>query len=390
MNILDGILSSSALEPMREENVAHRRTFITGFQGISPRFRSSQEDLLEWLTDAHAALGQADREQIRTFLARCSRSANPIAFRSHELPDFTHRAWDRMRLFSPNGSTVTEKTQFFNEAVTMVFERLYPTGTAAPEALVHVTCTGYSAPSGAQRLVALRGWGRQTEVVHAYHMGCYAAHPALKIAAGQMDFLPSARRSVDVVHTELCSLHFDPLQHDPAQLVIQSLFADGYMKYRLTRSPAPQEASFEILALRDEIIPDSAQAMDWTPGPLMFAMKLAKEVPTLLASALPGFVHRLCERAGLDFSAQKPTAIFAIHPGGPRIIELAEKVLNLQPPQADWSRHVLREQGNMSSATLPHIWREILHDDHLPKGTLIVSLGAGPGLTLSGALFRKQ
>jgi predicted naringenin-chalcone synthase len=124
-------------------------------------------------------------------------------------------------------------------------------------------------------------------------------------------------------------------------LVIQSLFADGYMKYRL-------------------------------------------------ASALPGFVQRLFEGSDLDYLAEKPAAVFAVHPGGPRIIELAEKLLALDPGQVAWSRHVLREHGNMSSATLPHIWQQILMDQHVAAGTLIVSFGAGPGLTLSGALFRKR
>jgi len=384
------ILISPLSKPATREVSIEHQGFITGFQEVPTRFRSSQKDLLDWLADAHATLGQADRKLMTALFSRYSGSTDSIAFRGHELPDFTHRSWEQMRLFTPRGSNVIEKAQFFDEAVSSAFDRLYPAGSTAPEALVHVTCTGYSAPSGAQKLVSSRGWGRQTQVVHAYHMGCYAAHPALRIAAGQSAFLSSFNRSVDIIHTELCSLHFDPARHDPAQLVIQSLFADGYIKYQLARTPSPKTASLEILALHDEIIPDSTHAMNWTPGPLNFTMMLSKEVPTLLAGAMAGFVHRLFEGADLDFTAEKPKAVFAIHPGGPRIIELAEKLLNLEPDQVAWSRRVLREHGNMSSATLPHIWRDILQDDRLPDGTLIVSLGAGPGLTLSGALFLKR
>jgi predicted naringenin-chalcone synthase len=378
------------MTPRRTKSKFEGHAFITGFQAISPRFRTSQRRLLSWLVDAHTVLGNADRERISAWISRYSASADHIAYRSHELPDFRHRSWDRMRLFSPRGSNVVEKTQFFNETVATAFERMYPAGSAAPEALVHVTCTGYSAPSGAQKLVSSRGWGRQTQVVHAYHMGCYAAHPALRIATGQMAFSSSLRPSVDIVHTELCSLHFDPSLHDPGQLVIQSLFADGYMKYQLTRTLPIRGASMEILALQDEIIPDSMETMNWTPGPMIYAMTLSKEVPTKLASALVGFVQRLLERAGLDSVSEKATAVFAIHPGGPRIIELAEKVLNLDSVQTAWSRKVLQEHGNMSSATLPHIWQQILQDKQISEGTLIVSIGAGPGLTLSGALFRKR
>ena len=49
---------------------------------------------------------------------------------------------------------------------------------------------------------------------------------------------------------------------------------------------------------------------------------------------------------------------------------------------------MLRDYGNMSSATLPYIWMRLLRD--VPVGTLIPSLAFGPGLTICGALFEKR
>ena len=163
-------------------------------------------------------------------------------------------------------------------------------------------------------------------------------------------------------------------------------------KYRMTASAPSSTTSLEILAAQDDIIPDSMGAMEWSTGPSAFTMSLTRDVPTLLASALPGFVQRLLEKAGLAVEEEKNrTPFFAVHPGGPRIIELSQKIPeNLRARQVSWSRHILHEHGNMSSATLPHIWQCILQDETIPVGTLIVSLGAGPGLTLSGALFRKR
>jgi predicted naringenin-chalcone synthase len=241
-----------------------------------------------------------------------------------------------------------------------------------------------------QKLVAARQWGKCTEVLHAYHMGCYAAHPALRIAAGQLASQPASARPVDIVHTELCSLHLDLTRCDPAQLVIQSLFADGYMRYALQRTRPARAASFELLALQDEVLPDSATVMTWAPGPFHFAMTLSKDVPRLFAGALPEFVKQLFQRAGLRAAVETPNAVFAIHPGGPLILEWSQKALALRAEQLRWSRDILRRHGNISSATLPHIWQAILNDHAVPDGTLVVSVGAGPGLTLSGALFRKR
>ena len=85
------------------------------------------------------------------------------------------------------------------------------------------------APSPVQQLVAARHWGKTTEVLHAYHMGCYAAHPALRIAAGQLMAQPADLRAVDIVHTELCSLHLDLARVDPAQKIriVEALQAHG-------------------------------------------------------------------------------------------------------------------------------------------------------------------
>ena len=83
-------------------------------------------------------------------------------------------------------------------------------------------------------------------------------------------------------------------------------------------------------------------------------------------------------------------AVFAIHPGGPRIIDEIAEHLGLRPDQVQASNAILRDCGNMSSATLPHVWQAILADEAVPSGTLIVSLAFGPGLTISGALLRKD
>jgi predicted naringenin-chalcone synthase len=112
-------------------------------------------------------------------------------------------------------------------------------------------------------------------------------------------------------------------------------------------------------------------------------MKLAKEVPVLIARALPAFVSRLLQTAQV-----KPGSdlFFAIHPGGPRIIQQVGKILELQDKQFEHSLGILQSCGNMSSATLPHIWEKLWND--IPDGSYIVSLAFGPGLTLAGGVFQ--
>ena len=216
----------------------------------------------------------------------------------------------------------------------------------------------------------------RTQVTHAYHMGCYASLPALRIAQG-------FEGVTDIVHTEVCSLHFDPLSLVPEQIVVQSLFADGHIRYRLDHEP-PIEG-FQIEALMEKIIPESSEMMTWTPGKSGFHMTLDRRVPELLKANLNGFIDEILDLAKIERSE---SLIFAIHPGGPKIIEAVEEALNLFRHQSTESHEVLRKHGNMSSATLPHVWKAILENRERRDGQAVVSLAFGPGLTLSGGVFR--
>jgi predicted naringenin-chalcone synthase len=284
----------------------------------------------------------------------------------------------------PHGRSAAIRNELFAGAVEAYFAHEYASERDAPDDLIHVTCTGYVSPSGAQKLVAQRGWGGRTRVTHAYHMGCYAALPAVRIAAG---FVASGSERVDIVHTELCSLHLDPSDHRLEQLVVQSLFADGLIRYALTA--ADDGPGLLPLSACEVVLPDSADAMSWVGSEWGMQMTLARDVPERIAAELRGFVLELYRRAGLELDALK-RSVFAVHPGGPRIIDRVREVLELDPAQVQTSRDVLRDHGNMSSATLPHIWMRLLADPRVSRGTLIPSLAFGPGLTVAGTLLEKR
>jgi predicted naringenin-chalcone synthase len=386
---------------------------LRNFSLRRPRHEVSQEHALEWLVRAHAAaesklqgLSSDERgafaQRMRAFFRRCACGPDKIAKRGHSFADLSAADFDTGELYDvlnhPHGRGSEVRTHLFARVVNDYFTAAYADEVAPPSELIHVTCTGYLSPSGAQRLVADKGWGNATRVTHAYHMGCYAAFPALRLAAGALSLPKELRRSsaeqrVDIVHTELCSLHLDPSDHSMEQCVVQSLFADGLIRYSLVdeddatraRAPAPGLA---VLALAEAILPDSAAAMSWTVGDFGMKMTLARDVPERIASALRPFVLHLFDQAALDSKAQARTT-FAIHPGGPKIIDRVRDILSLSEPQIQASRDVLHDYGNMSSATLPHVWQRLLDDANTPVGTPILSLAFGPGLSVCGGVFRK-
>lgn len=383
------------------------RTYLSNFKVILPRYQRAQDYAFGWLAAAHAraeatANGANGHSQIeQEWLTRMERlvrrygcSPTSIGKRYSELEDFLHQDWARMQIFnlleSAEGRGLDARNQYYAEMANRALNDFFADEAAAPADLLHVTCTGYASPSAIQRLLDAKEWHTQTRATQVYHMGCYAAVPALRVARGlllnpQGEGTPRA----EIVHTELCTLHFNPRDHRPEQLVVQSLFADGHIRYALTLQEDAPPAGFEVLAVREEVVPNTLADMTWVPSEWGFRMTLAREVPEKIAAALPGYLNRLFAQAGECYETARDRACFAVHPGGPRIIDSVQVLLGLREDQVALSRALLFEHGNMSSATLPHVWARMVQTPEIKSGTLVGSLAFGPGLTIAGALFRK-
>jgi predicted naringenin-chalcone synthase len=417
------------------------------FEHVRPQFEIPQVEILAWLAQAHTRaenllnsekgtrdsdpVGAEDDEvfqrRMEALLRRYGCGPAMIGTRGAEIGDFTHLDWERMELFSlkssPKGPGMSERTAFFQKATRRVCERLLPAAKTAPEHLIHVTCTGYLSPSCAQEAVNNNDWNAQTTVTHAYHMGCHAAMPAIRMAMGFLALrrrrpahvgipanqttaaVPSEPRHpgskrVDILHTEICSAHFLPSDHSPEQLVVQSLFGDGFIRYS-ARSfrrknagrgsgdlPAKRRRrGLKVMALHETIVPSSRDAVTWECADWGMKMGLQRDVPELITVGLPTFLEELYRRGGVASREMAAKAVFAVHPGGPKIINRIQELEGLAPDQLFFSREILRKFGNMSSATLPHVWETIVAEPTIPAGTPVISLAFGPGLSISGAMM---
>ena len=142
----------------------------------------------------------------------------------------------------------------------------------------------------------------------------------------------------------------------------------------------------KVLAIHERIVPESKDDMTWIPSSFGMAMTLSREVPHKIREVLLDFVEELCQKASLDKDDILTHGIFAVHPGGPKIIEGVQSKLRLRDDQVSASKKILYERGNMSSATLPHVWHEIMLQRPV-SGKKVLSLAFGPGLTIFGGIF---
>lgn len=241
-----------------------------------------------------------------------------------------------------------------------------------------VSCTGYATPGLDIRIAADLGMAPDVQRLAVGHMGCYAAIPGLGVAA---DHVAARGRPAVALCCELTSLHVQPLSGDRGQLVSHALFGDAATA--IVVEPGRRGLRvLDVAALTDAA---TAGHMTWDITDLGFRMGLSPEVPRVLARHVRGMVDALLGRNGLTLGEIDG---WAVHPGGPRILDTVADRLDLPDGALDASRAVLADCGNCSSATVLLVL-ERLRAAGVPRpGRTAVAMAFGPGLTLYAALLR--
>ena len=243
--------------------------------------------------------------------------------------------------------------------------------------LVTVTCTGFASPGVEHELIRTLALPPGTQRVQVGFMGCHAALNGLRVAQALASADPDHR--VLLCCVELCSLHFQ-YGWDDQKLVANALFADGAAAMVIGRSKSVHEAP-RIAGSASQIIENTGEEMTWTIGDHGFEMTLSPRVPGLIADHLRPWID--------DFLASEDLRVgdvrgWCIHAGGPRIVSAVADRLGANGQAIAMSRSVLREHGNMSSATVMFILERML-EGNLPRPW--VALAFGPGLTAEAALL---
>jgi len=252
-------------------------------------------------------------------------------------------------------------------------------GNTLPSQITHlvtVSCTGFAAPGFDLALVKELGLPPTVQRTHVGFMGCHGALNGLRVANAFASSEPAAR--VLVCSVELCSVHYH-YGWDPPKVVANALFADG--SGALVGAADGPSGTWRLTASGSCLVPDAADAMTWTIGDHGFGMTLSKRIPEVIGSRLRPWLDDWLAARGHSVTGIRS---WAVHPGGPKVLDAVAATLKL-PADATWaSREILNEYGNMSSATVLFILKR-LRERNAPGPC--VALGFGPGLNVEVALF---
>ena len=240
--------------------------------------------------------------------------------------------------------------------------------------LITVSCTGFAAPGFDLQLIDLLSMNRDLCRAHIGFMGCHGAMNALRVAQG---YCAADKHAVVLLcATEICSLHFQ-YGWRRNDLLANALFADGSAAMILKNGAGKLQYS----ASTSFVVPNTEDAITWHISDNGFVMTILPKVSDSIETYLPNLLSAWLKKYSLDF---KDINSWAIHPGGPRILDAVQNTLALSPTQLDESRQILADYGNMSSPTVFFILESILKR---PTFAPCVMLGFGPGMTIEAALF---
>ncbi|HEU0130594.1 MAG TPA: type III polyketide synthase [Mycobacteriales bacterium] len=280
---------------------------------------------------------------------------------------------DRMRRY------LAEAMPLGKDAVT----RALDTAGVTPEDVglfAVVSCTGYATP-GLDILLA-RDLGMRPDVQRLFvgHMGCYAAIPGLSAVA---DSVAARGLTAVLLCAELPSVHVQPATDEAQQMVAHALFSDAVTAAVLT----PDATGLEVVDVTARTDVAHHEDMTWDVTGRGFRMGLSPRVPDVLARHVKDVVDELLARHGLTVPDVRG---WAIHPGGPRIVDVCGEQLGLDEAALAPARETLRDYGNCSSPTVLMVLDAVRRATPPAPGDHVVALAFGPGLTLYGALLRQS
>lgn len=251
---------------------------------------------------------------------------------------------------------------------------------ASPEdvgAMFFVSTTGISTPSLDSYLLPRLGLPEHVRRVPVWGLGCSAGAGGLALAADRARLYPD--ELVLLVAVELSGLTFQRNDLSKANLVSTALFADGAAAVVVGEGDGPELLGASTVTWRG-----TQDVMGWEVIETGLKVQLSKSVPAIVRERVREDLDRAAAALGRDLADLRH---FVLHPGGSKVLDAFEDILGLARGALVHPRSVLREHGNMSSATVLFILERFLEGGEYERGDLGVLSAMGPGFSAEHVFF---
>jgi alpha-pyrone synthase len=256
--------------------------------------------------------------------------------------------------------------------------------------LVFVTNTGFIAPGVDVAVVKQLGLSPHIGRIVVNFMGCAAAMNGIRTAADYVRANPDKKAMVICIELSSVNAVFDD---DVNDVIIHSLFGDGCGAVVIGASQVQQPLSPGKIVIRSSF----SHLFDNAEDGIVLGVdhdgitcELSENLPDYIYAGVDPAISTVLRRHGLRKS---DIDLWAIHPGGPKIIEESVRSLGLDPDRATPSWDVLARYGNMLSVSLIFVLEQMVAQADTPAridgkpASTGVAFSFAPGVTLEGLIF---
>ncbi len=352
----------------------HNQVKIRGVSVVRPEFEYTTPEIVAYLE--------------KTWLKTMAPEIRRMALRIIEGAEIEKRAAPFPIEVVFSDITFKQKNDLYTGAAIKLAEQaltkaLSETGTRADEIdyIITTSCTGFMIPSVDAYLVDKLGLRQNVRRLPVTEMGCAGGTAALIYAHDIARAHPDM--TIAIVSVEIPSITFQSQDVSMENLVSTAIFADGAAAVILGPT---EEVRPAITATEMYHFPDSTHLMGYQLHNSGLKIVLDREVPETIHQHFDRIFFGFLERHHV-----KPEAIenYMFHPGGKKIIARVEDFIGRYGKDISTSRSVLRECGNLSSATILHILERVMKQSH-NAGELGYMLAFGPGFTAQSLLVKWQ
>jgi predicted naringenin-chalcone synthase len=253
----------------------------------------------------------------------------------------------------------------------------------AVDLVITTSCTGFMIPSLDAYLANSLGFSAHVKRLPVTELGCAAGASALSRAFDYIRAFPT--HTVLVVAVELPSLTFQMRDLSPANIVSSALFGDGAAAVLLRGETITNKPC--IVATESTLFPQTTDLMGFELKDAGLHIVLSAEIPEVVCERVPDLLTQFLERQRLTIS---DLTHLLLHPGGRRVLDGLSQCLGLSAEQTRISRAILRDYGNLSSASVLFILDRFLGSERPRPGDWGLLLAFGPGFSAEALLLRWE
>lgn len=244
-------------------------------------------------------------------------------------------------------------------------------------AVLFVSSTGIATPTIDSKLIQKLGLSVHAKRLPLWGLGCAGGVAGLARAA---ELAAATQEPVLLVAVELCSLTFQRNDFSKSNLVGSSIFGDGAAAVVLV----PEQKGPVVFGSYSTLFPETEDIMGWDMSETGLKVRFSRDIPAIVREYLPGLLKQACAQWGIETGSIRH---FVAHPGGTKVLAAYSDSLGLNSEQLAEAYQVLRQYGNMSSASVLFVLERFLAKNP-PTGDYGVMLALGPGFSAEQVLFK--